>query len=56
MSKVLGAPSRYVQGRGAINEVGKHLLGCKNVIAIGGKHGLGAVQAGMEKSCKECGI
>ncbi len=45
------APGRYVQGAGAIDEIGDHLapLG-GSVLVVGGKTGLNATRAGREKS------
>lgn len=57
MSKVMIAPGRYVQGVGAINELGAHVknLGTK-ALALGGKTGLGSVRAAMEKSFADSGL
>lgn len=55
--KVLISPSRYVQGDGAIFEIGRHLrkLG-KKALVIGGKRGLSVTREGREKSFGENGI
>lgn len=52
--KVLISPSRYVQGEGAIYEIGRHIkkLG-KNALVIGGKTGLASTRAGREQSFAE---
>jgi glycerol dehydrogenase len=52
-TKIFGAPSRYVQGAGAIQALGRHiaLLGDK-VLVVGGKAGLSATREGREKSFK----
>jgi len=51
------APGRYVQGRGAIYEIGEHvsLLG-DNVLVVGGKTGLAVTREGRNKSFAEKGI
>ncbi|MGB9662302.1 MAG: glycerol dehydrogenase [Moorellaceae bacterium] len=56
-TRVLIAPSRYVQGRGAIEEIGEHvaLLGDR-VLVIGGKTGLAVTREGRNKSFAEKGI
>ena len=56
-TSVIVAPSRYVQGRGAIYEIGEHvaLLG-KKVLVIGGKTGLQVTREGRGKSFGEKGI
>jgi len=55
--KVMISPSRYVQGEGAIFEIGRHVkkLG-KNALVIGGKTGLAATREGREKSFADNGI
>ncbi len=56
-TRVMIAPSRYVQGRGAIGEIGEHvsLLG-DNALVVGGKTGLTSTSEGMKKSFGENGI
>lgn len=51
MNKVMISPSRYVQGAGAISEIGKHIknLGAKALV-LGGKTGLNSVKAAIETS------
>ncbi|HPF43935.1 MAG TPA: glycerol dehydrogenase [Syntrophomonadaceae bacterium] len=55
--KVLISPSRYVQGEGAIFEIGRHLrkLG-KKALVIGGTRGLAVTREGREKSFGENGL
>ncbi|HQA08299.1 MAG TPA: glycerol dehydrogenase [Syntrophomonadaceae bacterium] len=55
--KVMVAPGRYVQGQGAIFEIGRHVkkLG-KKALVIGGKTGLATTRKGREKSFEENGI
>ncbi len=55
--KVLISPSRYVQGEGAIFEIGRHIkkLG-KKALVIGGPTGLAATRPGREQSLAENGI
>ncbi|HOQ09453.1 MAG TPA: glycerol dehydrogenase [Syntrophomonadaceae bacterium] len=55
--KVMVAPGRYVQGQGAIFEIGRHVkkLG-KKALVIGGKTGLASTREGREKSFAENGI
>ncbi|MEA1961602.1 MAG: glycerol dehydrogenase [Bacillota bacterium] len=57
LSKVLIAPRRYVQGSGAIGEIGKHisLLG-KKVLVVGDEIGLAVTSEGRKKSFAEFGI
>jgi len=57
MTRIMIAPGRYVQGAGAMNEVGKHvaLLG-KKALVLGGKRGLDSVKDAMKKSFSENGI
>lgn len=54
MSRILIAPSRYVQGKGAIHEIGEHAarLGCKALVT-GGKTALGICSQPIEASLKE---
>jgi glycerol dehydrogenase len=54
MSRILIAPSRYVQGQGAINEIGLHasLLGTKALLT-GGKTALAACGNAIEASLAE---
>lgn len=51
MSKVMIAPSRYVQGPGALNEIGKHLalLG-KKALVTGGERGIASGKSVIEQS------
>lgn len=50
ITSIFGAPGRYVQGAGAIFELGEHLkpLGT-NVLVTGGKSGLSATRDGRKK-------
>ena len=54
MSRILIAPSRYVQGQGAIHEIGSHAerLG-KKALLTGGKRALNAAGPGIKASLKE---
>ena len=56
-SMIFGAPGRYVQGAGAIQELGGHLsqLG-KNILVTGGKTGLSATREGREQSFEQFGL
>jgi len=51
------SPSRYVQGEGALNELGKHsaLLG-KKALATGGERGVASCKGIVEKSLAEAGV
>jgi glycerol dehydrogenase len=55
--RIFISPARYVQGAGAIFELGLHTapLG-KNALVVGGNTGLAATRAGREKSFAEHGI
>lgn len=57
MSKIMISPSRYVQGAGAIHELGTQvkIFGTK-ALAIGGSNGLAKVQAAVEQSCASSSI
>ena len=57
MSKVMIAPGRYVQGAGAIREIGTHIqkLGGKALV-LGGRKGLGSVREAMEAGFAEAGL
>lgn len=52
--KVMVAPGRYVQGQGAIFEIGRHVkkLG-KKALVIGGKTGLASTREGRKKFCRK---
>jgi glycerol dehydrogenase len=54
MSRILLAPSRYVQGQGAIHEIGLHAerLGTKALLT-GGKRALATAGPGIQASLKE---
>lgn len=54
MTMILIAPSRYVQGQGAIHEIGMHAerLGSKALV-MGGKRALGVAGPGIQASLKE---
>lgn len=56
-TRVMIAPGRYVQGRGAIGEIGEHtsLLGDR-VLVVGGKTGIASTREGLTKSLGEKGI
>ncbi len=57
MNKIMISPSRYVQGAGAIADIGRHIaaLGSKALV-LGGKHGLKAIDDKLAASFKEHGI
>ena len=57
MSRILLAPSRYVQGAGAINEVGLHAarLGTR-VFVIGGKTALSICAENIAQSLNKKGL
>lgn len=57
MTQIIIAPGRYVQGRGAINELGEHtsIFG-NNVLVVGGKTGLASTSQGREQSFAKHGI
>lgn len=57
MSKVMISPSRYVQGAGAIDELGEHVkkLGTKSLV-LGGKTGIKAVQAAIQQGFAKEGV
>ena len=54
MNKIMISPSRYVQGAGALNDIGKHVanLGTKALV-LGGKRGIDAIKSLLEVSFKE---
>lgn len=54
MNKIMISPNRYVQGAGAIADIGKHVasLGTKALI-LGGKRGIGAIENQLTASFKE---
>lgn len=57
MEKVLIAPGRYVQGRGALASIGKHAASFgKKALAIGGKRGMAEVKEALESGLKSAGI
>jgi glycerol dehydrogenase len=57
MTNIIIAPGRYVQGRGAINEIGEHVSTFgKKVLVIGGKTGLATTRKGREQSFAQHGI
>lgn len=58
MLKMFISPGRYVQGAGAILELGKHIsvLGCKNALAVVDPIGIKAVGDGFYKSLDDAGI
>lgn len=57
MSRVFIAPSKYVQGSGAIQEIGRYasVLGSKALV-IGGKRALAATQEATESSLGKAGM
>jgi len=57
MTRILIAPSKYIQGSGAIDEIGKYAsaLGCKALVT-GGKRALAAAQGAIESSLGKAGV
>ena len=57
MSKILISPGRYVQGPGAIHEIGSQIKswGSKTLV-LGGKNGLASVRKSMENSLAKAGL
>ncbi len=54
MERIMISPSRYVQGSGAMKEIGRHILLLGNcALCIGGKRGLQSVEAELRQSCSE---
>ncbi len=51
MNKILISPSKYIQGAGAINEIGRHVkdLG-SNALVLGGKTGMSSIQQALADS------
>ncbi len=57
MSKILIAPGRYVQGAGAIEEIGDHLKGRGvSALVLGGRKGLNSVRDAIEASLNRAGL
>ena len=57
MSRVMIAPGRYVQGAGAIHEIGGHLKGRgTSALVLGGRQGLGSVREAIEASLTREGL
>lgn len=58
MTRILLAPGKYIQGGGAIAEIGKYAsaLGAKKALVTGGKHALAASQDGIKSSLGEAGV
>jgi len=55
--KVLVSPNRYVQGRGAINEIGVHVKNIgKNAVILGGTTALKIAGQAIEDSLKKNGV
>ncbi|SHI23588.1 glycerol 2-dehydrogenase (NAD+) [Sporobacter termitidis DSM 10068] len=56
-TQIFGAPGRYVQGAGAITEIGAHAgaLGGR-VLVVGGKTGLAATRQGRETGFSSSGV
>ena len=57
MNKIMISPGRYVQGAGAIADIGRHAaaLGSKALV-LGGKRGLSAIADKLAASFKEHGV
>ena len=57
-TRILISPGRYVQGRGAIGELGEHisLLKASRALVVGGNHGLDVTRDGRETGFAEKSI
>jgi glycerol dehydrogenase len=57
MTRILRAPNKYVQGSGAIHEIGQHAapLGSRALVT-GGKRALAATREAIERSLNEAGV
>lgn len=57
MSKIMISPNRYVQGAGAIHEIGEQvkIFGTKGLV-LGGKRGLGTVRSAIKESFTKSNI
>jgi glycerol dehydrogenase len=57
-TRILISPGRYVQGRGAIGELGEHisLLKANRALVVGGNHGLDVTRDGRETGFAEKNI
>lgn len=57
-TRIFISPSRYVQGRGAINELGEHisLLNASRALVVGGRTGLAVTRDGRNTGFAEKGI
>lgn len=54
MNKIMISPGRYVQGAGALGDIGKHVAGLgTKALVLGGKRGLDTIQQVLEASFKE---
>jgi len=54
MNKIMISPSRYVQGAGALNDIGKHVASlATKALVLGGNRGLDAIKSQLEASFKE---
>lgn len=54
MNRIMISPGRYVQGGGAMKDIGRHLSMLGNrALCIGGKRGLQSVEGGLLESCSE---
>ncbi|MGL5513763.1 MAG: glycerol dehydrogenase [Sporomusa sp.] len=54
MNKIMISPSRYVQGAGAIADIGKHIAALgTHALVFGGKRGIAAIQTDLAASFKE---
>lgn len=57
MSKVMIAPGRYVQGEGALKEIGKYLAALgKKALITGGERGIASGKGVIEESLKASGV
>jgi len=57
MAQIMIAPGKYVQGPGAIREIGPHVAALgKNAIILGSKSGYADVQADLDKALADAGV
>jgi glycerol dehydrogenase len=57
MAQIMIAPGKYVQGPGAIREIGPHVAALgKNALILGSKSGYADVQADLDKALADAGV
>ena len=57
MAQIMIAPNKYVQGPGAIREIGPHVAALgKTAIILGSKSGFADVHADLEKALADAGV